>query len=263
MVNSRALQLYGYTPTERVKMPERAEEFKFYRPGNGFFPPEKLPARRAMRDGETVRNVELEIEHPDGTRILATENAAPLRDEENRIVGAVGTFEDITERRRAEDALRESEALFHSLAENANAMIGISRETRYVYVNPYFSQLSGYSRDELLAMDFGQIIAPESRATVLQRAQLRQSGDRSIPLRYDFAMLTKDGQVRWVDFAAALTEYHGQPAIIWIAYDITERRQAEQEREQLLSRCSTAWKNSMPSSMPSSTRQQLLIRTAS
>ncbi|MHB9130227.1 MAG: PAS domain-containing sensor histidine kinase [Armatimonadota bacterium] len=143
-------------------------------------------------------------------------------------------FNDITERKMTEESLRESEALFRSLAETANAIIGIIQGTKFVYVNSYFSHLSGYSREELLAIDISQIIAPASRAMVLQRAQLRLAGDTSLPSRYEFAILTKDGQNRWLDFSATRVEYHDKPAIVGIAYDITERRQAEQERERLL-----------------------------
>ena len=52
---------------------------------------------------------------------------------------------DITERKRTEEALKESEALFRSLADNANAIIGILQGNRFVYVNPYFAQITGYS----------------------------------------------------------------------------------------------------------------------
>ncbi len=140
---------------------------------------------------------------------------------------------EISERILAEAALKDSEGLFRSLAENANAIVGIVQDNRFAYVNPYFSRLTDYSRDELLAMDISQIIAPASQAMVLKRAQLRLAGDTSTPPHYEFAILTKDGRERWLDFSATRIEYHGQPAIAGIAYDITERRQAEQERERL------------------------------
>ena len=141
---------------------------------------------------------------------------------------------DPRDRRQIEETLRESEALFRALAENANAIIAIVQGRGFAYVNPHFSHLTGYSQDELLAMDISRIIAPASRALVLKRAQLRQAGDSSLPSRYEFAILSKDGRERWLDFSAARIDYHGQPAIVGIAYDITERRQAEQERERLL-----------------------------
>lgn len=141
---------------------------------------------------------------------------------------------EITERIQAGEALQESEALFHSLADNANAFVGIIQGTKFVYVNSYFSRLSGYNRDELLELDISQVIAPPFREMMLERARLRQVGAPALPTRYEFPFLTKDGQEKWLDFAVALTMYHGQPAIIGIAYDITERKHAEEERERLL-----------------------------
>ena len=136
--------------------------------------------------------------------------------------------------RQLQQELHESETLFRSLADNANAIIGIVQGTKFVYVNAYFTHLSGYSLEELLALDIRQVIAPQHLAIVMERAQLRQVGDTPLPSRYEFAILTKDGRERWLDFAATLTDYHGKPAIVGIAYDITERKHAENERERLL-----------------------------
>ena len=112
---------------------------------------------------------------------------------------------EIAERMQTEEALKESEALFRSLAENANAMIGIVRDTRFVYVNPYFSQLTGYSREELLAMD----IQPDHCAGITRhgratRAVATWPGICQSPHVMISPCMTKDGQERWVDFAAAL-----------------------------------------------------------
>ncbi len=105
----------------------------------------------------------------------------------------------IAECLQADEALRESESLFLSLAENANAIFGIVQESKFTYVNRYFTQLSGYTREELLAMDISQVIAPQFRELVLKRARLRQAGEPSLPTWYEFAVKSKDGRERWLD----------------------------------------------------------------
>jgi len=153
-----------------------------------------------------------------------------------RLVPAIQReIEETQVRRQAKESLRESEALFRSLAENANAIIGILQDNHFVYVNPYFAQLTGYSNDELLRMEIGHILAPASRALVLERARQRQAGEAtSLPSRYEYAILTKDGREIWLDYAATRITYHGAPAIVGIAYDITARKQETEERERLL-----------------------------
>ncbi|MHB0937355.1 MAG: PAS domain S-box protein [Armatimonadota bacterium] len=140
----------------------------------------------------------------------------------------VAAVRDITAQKRAEDALRESESLFHSLADNANAIISIVQGTRFVYVNPFFALLSGYSQEELLQMETADLVAPGFRDMVMERARLRQERVSGLPSRYELAVLAKNGEERWVDMAVGLTEYHGRPAIIVIAYEITDRKQVEQ-----------------------------------
>lgn len=138
----------------------------------------------------------------------------------------IGMAFDITQRKRAEAALRESEETFRLLAENARAIIGIVQGERFIYVNPYLEELSGYTRQEILQMPIGQLVHPDSRAQVLDRARRRQAGE-AVETHYEFALLTKFGQKKWLDFSVTAIHYHGRPAIVGIAIDITDRKQAE------------------------------------
>lgn len=168
----------------------------------------------------------------DDARLLeAEERLRAAEDEGRRLQARLAGAETALER------LRESETLFHSLVDHANACVGIVQGSRFVYVNAYFAEISGFSRDELLAMDINRIITPRHQAMVLERARLRQTGELPPAARYEFAIVAKDGRTIWLDFASALTEYHGEPAIIGIAYDITERKRTEETlgaREELL-----------------------------
>jgi PAS domain S-box-containing protein len=149
----------------------------------------------------------------------------------NRYIGGVGA--DITDRKRAEETLRESEEKFRTLTENAQAVIGIVRGRHFVYANPYLSQISGYTREEILEMDIAQLIHADFQALVLDRAARRQRGE-PVPMHYEFVMVTKDGQERWLDLSPDAIVYNGQPAVIGIAYDITDRKRAEQQLKEFM-----------------------------
>lgn len=140
----------------------------------------------------------------------------------------IGMAFDVTKRKNAEEALRESEETFRLLAQHAKAVIGIVQGERFVYANPYLETLSGYTREEILQMPIGQMIHPESRAQVLERARRRQAGE-PVETHYEFSMLTKSGGKIWLDFSVTAIHYHGQPAIVGIAIDITDRKSIERD----------------------------------
>ncbi|BAI60825.1 putative histidine kinase [Methanocella paludicola SANAE] len=138
------------------------------------------------------------------------------------------TFDrDITERKRAENALLESEKKFRVLAETSPAAIFLYQGEKYVYVNPMAETLTGYSKDELLAGDAWEWIHPEFQELVKGRARKRQLGEK-LPGQYEVKYRARDGREGWVDFAAGLIDYEGKPAGLAMAFDVTKRKQAEE-----------------------------------
>ncbi|MBI2957137.1 MAG: PAS domain S-box protein, partial [Acidobacteria bacterium] len=133
----------------------------------------------------------------------------------------------VIEGKLAEAALRESETKFRALTETAAAAIFISRGDRFIYVNRATEQLSGYTREELLAQDFWALIHPADRAVVRQRREARLRGE-AVASRYEYRFLTKGGEERWIDFTATAIDYQGAPAVLGTAFDITERKRAEE-----------------------------------
>jgi PAS domain S-box-containing protein len=136
--------------------------------------------------------------------------------------------EDVTERLEIERALRESERKFRLVADTVTSAIWMLQDRRFVYFNKEFERFTGYSREEILSMDPWDIVDPDFRAESFANAQARLAGEAA-PARYQFAILSKNGEKRWLDFSAALTEFNGKPAILASALDITATKRAEQE----------------------------------
>ncbi len=107
-MNRRAVELYGWKPQENLTIPDHSRSLKLLLPNGNPFPPEELPASRALQQGEAVNNKEVVIEQPNGNRITVLAGAAPLRDEDGNVVAAVGAFEDMTARKQAEEELRRT-----------------------------------------------------------------------------------------------------------------------------------------------------------
>ena len=138
----------------------------------------------------------------------------------------VTAVRDITERKQGEDALRESESKFRVLAETTSAAIFIFQRNRMRYVNPAAANITGYTQDELLKMNFWQVIHSDFRSLVKERGLARQKG-KKVRKRFEVKILTKNGEERWVDFTASSTEFNQKPAVLGTAVDITDRKNAQ------------------------------------
>ncbi|MDZ7371274.1 MAG: PAS domain S-box protein [candidate division KSB1 bacterium] len=143
------------------------------------------------------------------------------------VMRAINEAYEKRSRLAAEAALRESEEKFRTVVEALACAVFIYQDEEFKWVNRYAQQLTGYSSQELLQMKFWQFAHPDHRDLVRERGLLRQKGDASIPNRYEFQIITKDGQVRWVDFSAGMIHLNGRPAGLGTAFDITDRKNAE------------------------------------
>ena len=102
--NDRAVELYGANPIGLEVPNHSTKTMKLLKPSGETYPPEKLPASRAL-NGEKIFNDEAIIERPDGSRILVSSTSAPLTDVKGEIIGSVAIFEDISEKRELEKKL--------------------------------------------------------------------------------------------------------------------------------------------------------------
>ena len=151
----------------------------------------------------------------------------PLFDTDTKqIKGVIEYVRDISERKEAEERMRQSEARFRTLAETAGAGIFIVKDEKLCYVNQYIVTANGYSREELLGMNYSLLIHPEHREIIKERYDKRLKG-LAVPSPVEFKILRKDGSTGWVSQNAGAIEFEGGPAIIGTLFDITERKNAE------------------------------------
>ncbi|MCX8207579.1 MAG: PAS domain S-box protein [Methanothrix sp.] len=140
--------------------------------------------------------------------------------------------EDITEEKRTEDALRESEHRFRVLTETTSSGIAIIRDGRVVYVNRAGRELCGYTMDELKGASMWMVVHPEDVARLRELYEREMRGEQ-IPSRYELRFVTKDGDVRWVECTHGTIDLSGGRAMLCTAVDITERKRAEEELQRI------------------------------
>jgi PAS domain S-box-containing protein len=133
---------------------------------------------------------------------------------------------DISGRKLAEENLRESEEKFRTLAGSTPVAIMIYQGDHLVYVNPAGEWMSGYSSEDLYAMNYWDLIDPEFRQLVRDRGKQRQAGEH-LPYSYDIRIIAKDGSAKWVSMTGNRIQFSGKPSGLISAVDITERKRAE------------------------------------
>jgi PAS domain S-box-containing protein len=139
------------------------------------------------------------------------------------VKGVIEHVRDVTERKAAEESLRQSEERFRTLAETAGTGIFIVKNAKFFYVNSYIEKGTGYSREELLARNFWEIVHPDFRDLVRERYRTRMRGEAQ-ETEYEFKYVRKDGSEGWVAQSVGLIELEGGPAIIGTLQEISERK---------------------------------------
>jgi PAS domain S-box-containing protein len=230
--NSRCEEVMGYTRQEFY-----APDFDFLR----LIAPESVEIVKSSYathvQGGEVEPYENTLITKKGERIEAIINTRLINYEGEPAI--LGTVTDITERKRVEETLRESEEKYRTLVEYSlqglNIIQGIP--PRIIFANSSMAAIYGYTVDEFLSLspdETGALVHPEDREFVWERYRDRLSG-KKVPPRYEFRVIRKDGTVRWVEVFSSRIEYRGEPAVQAVLVDITERKRVEETlREQTI-----------------------------
>jgi PAS domain S-box-containing protein len=152
---------------------------------------------------------------------------------------SLSALKDITERKQAEEALRQSEKKYSTLVEQGSDGIAIIQDGLVAFVNSKIRETYGFTQEELLGKAFLDWVSPEYRGLVSDRYKKRMAGEKT-PNNYEIEILAKDGTKRLVEISASQIEYDERPAELVITRDITDRKQAEEEIRRLLDRESQA-----------------------
>ncbi len=165
---------------------------------------------------------------PDG-KYLITENITSLLTDHNECFECLQLImRDITNKKHIEKVLRESEELFHNLAEQLPLMIAIVSDARVVYVNKHFEKTIGYNRQEILdsAFDYYELFNPECREE-LKRLHERVLGKESVK-EFECVMQNRERRRLDVIFSPNSIRYQGRDVILDTIIDITERKLLEE-----------------------------------
>lgn len=134
---------------------------------------------------------------------------------------------DITERKRMQEMLKQSEQKYRYLIENARDGIIITQFGKFKYVNQAFCQMTEYSEEELLESDFINIVAPDDRERLMGYHRLRMAGSQH-NLIYEAKGIAKSGKITHFEINTSYIEYEGHPATFIILRDHTQQKALEQ-----------------------------------
>jgi PAS domain S-box-containing protein len=220
LVNKQAMELTGYSTEELLKMRVPQLFVKEKRDGysDAFETCCKIGASR-MQDALLARK--------DGGEVYVDINYSLISLDGEDV--NMGIFRDMTERKKAEKKLRESEEKFRGLAEKSLVGVYLIQDGVFKYVNPRLAGIFGYRVDELIEKKGPRdLVLPEDWPIVKGNLQKRISGEVE-SLCYDFRGITKTKETIYVEVYGSRTTYQGRPAVIGTLLDVTERRHAEEE----------------------------------
>jgi diguanylate cyclase (GGDEF)-like protein/PAS domain S-box-containing protein len=188
-------------------------------------------AKRTIREDIELASSGKIISHP--IQVKTTEGLVwiefsihPIYDDKGKVKYIVPEGRDITDRKRMEEALRESEELYKILAESSFAAVFIVQDGKFVFINTSAIAYAGYSAEEMIGHSSDMIVHPDDKELVRMKSREILAGRMN--QAFEFRMVTKQNEVRWISQTLTPIHYRSRLAILGNAMDVTDRRQAEE-----------------------------------
>jgi diguanylate cyclase (GGDEF)-like protein/PAS domain S-box-containing protein len=224
-VNDRFCEMVGYTSEELVG---RNVDSLMATDGDVAL----LHSKSEVRQHGISDQYEVQVRRKDGSVIWVEIGGAPVTDARGRVVGSIGVHNDITARRAAAEALRESEARYRLMAENSTDLITrVALDGTILYASDASRRLLGYEPAEIVGQRARSLIHEEDRDEVLELSRLIHD---SAPTTFSYRVRRKDGSLVWFETTSRSIRSEGGPEvdeIVSVSRDISERRRAEEQIE--------------------------------
>ncbi len=207
-VNPAAAKMLGYRPEDLIGQ-HHHELVHHSRPNGMPYPHQQCPIHATFKDGAVHRNVDDEVFwRKDGTSFPVEYTSTPIMDD-GKIVGAVVTFRDITDRKRMEKALRQNEEKYRSIFESAATLIiSVDESGRIVDCNARAKKVLGYSPEDLIGRDLVGLVSPGDQDGV--RECLKEVLVKGFRYNLSYRMVRKDDTLIEVNMnAASVTDENG------------------------------------------------------
>jgi len=233
-LNPVAESLMGWTTEEAVGLAIQ-DVFRIINEQTG--QPLEEPVSRVLREGRAVALANhAALVTRDGRTIPIEDSAAPILDAMGQVIGAVLVFHEVTEKRRAQETLRESEQRYRLLFDrNPDGVFALDTEGRFVLANEACASITGYAVEELLQMTFSQLCAPNDLAKTVKHFQRCLHEPQYQQL--ETALIRNDGQRIDLWVAGDTLVQNGKVAGVYCtAKNITERKQTEKRIQTILQR---------------------------
>ena len=225
LVNDRFCEMVGYGREELIG---RNADFLLAYPSDV----EVMQGKKRLRERGHSDQYAVRVRRKDGTVIWLEIGGAPVVDTAGRVIGSIGVHNDVTERRLAEQALRESEARYRLMAEHSTDLISRSTPAgMLIYASDASRRLLGYEPTELVGHSIYDFIDPQDAEEVRQLSKLIHG---SHPMTFSYRVRRKDGSLTWFE-----TMSRGVPdpatdtmvEIVSVSRDVSERKRVEEQIE--------------------------------